>query len=296
MQYQTFSDIVGASDSKAKLTALQLPDLAGKSFLDIGCNEGFFCIHAFSNYAINVTGLDSSDEFIKAAKLRSLGMNIRYIKQNWDILPEEKFDVILFASALHYVTKPIDFFENIFNHLTDDGVLILECGLQDEHIINTSVTIQKRHDGIRYYPDADTLINVWLNKFSCRPIRKSVKQAGDELTRYVFHCSKKKTSVILISGTSGVGKSFISNHIGADIVINTDCTLGQRYSDMSSIFDFCNNWTPDEKNEFLEMVINTVQINKGTNIIAVEGFAIDFIIEELINSLQNEFRIWKLHR
>jgi hypothetical protein len=34
----------GVSDSLTKLARLRLPDsMAGKCFLDIGCNEGFFC-------------------------------------------------------------------------------------------------------------------------------------------------------------------------------------------------------------------------------------------------------------
>ena len=44
--YQSFVGQPGASDSAGKLRAIQLPNLSGKSFLDLGCNAGFFCGHA----------------------------------------------------------------------------------------------------------------------------------------------------------------------------------------------------------------------------------------------------------
>ena len=46
MAYQTIGLQKGNSDSEGKLATLQLPDLAGKSFLDLGCNMGFFCREA----------------------------------------------------------------------------------------------------------------------------------------------------------------------------------------------------------------------------------------------------------
>jgi hypothetical protein len=45
-QYQSFPGVKGASESLAKLRALRLPSLQGKRFLDVGCNEGFFCGYA----------------------------------------------------------------------------------------------------------------------------------------------------------------------------------------------------------------------------------------------------------
>ena len=40
--YQTFPYQPGSSDSLGKLTMLKIPALTAKSFLDVGCNEGFF--------------------------------------------------------------------------------------------------------------------------------------------------------------------------------------------------------------------------------------------------------------
>lgn len=35
-----------ANDTFAKLRALDLPDMSGKSYLDVACNTGFFCMEA----------------------------------------------------------------------------------------------------------------------------------------------------------------------------------------------------------------------------------------------------------
>lgn len=46
MGYQTFPWAKGDSASYNKLYALQIPSLKNKTFLDVGCNEGYFCGYA----------------------------------------------------------------------------------------------------------------------------------------------------------------------------------------------------------------------------------------------------------
>ena len=69
-QYQSFPDAAGDSRTLDKLKALRLPDLAGKSFLDVGCNEGFFCGFARFLGAGRVVGVDHSEQFIARARVR----------------------------------------------------------------------------------------------------------------------------------------------------------------------------------------------------------------------------------
>lgn len=47
---------------KQKLAAIPLPDLAGKSVLDVGCDAGFFCWLALSRGAARVLGVDRGRE------------------------------------------------------------------------------------------------------------------------------------------------------------------------------------------------------------------------------------------
>jgi trans-aconitate methyltransferase len=99
-QYQSFPDAVGDSRTLDKLKALRLPDLSGKSFLDVGCNEGFFCGFAGFQGAARVVGIDRSEAFLARARRRFT--DCQFLAQGWETLPEERFDVILLASALHY--------------------------------------------------------------------------------------------------------------------------------------------------------------------------------------------------
>lgn len=68
MAYQTFPWVTGDSRSYHKLLALQLPNLKDKSFLDVGCNEGYFCGYAHFMEASKVTGIDINPRFLSVAK------------------------------------------------------------------------------------------------------------------------------------------------------------------------------------------------------------------------------------
>ena len=99
-QYQSFPDVPGDSHTLDKLKALQLPDLRGRSFLDVGCNEGFFCGFASYQGASRVLGVDHTAGFVERARRRFPACE--FLCTDWNHLPDERFDVILLASALHY--------------------------------------------------------------------------------------------------------------------------------------------------------------------------------------------------
>jgi trans-aconitate methyltransferase len=100
MQYQSFPGVKGSSESLEKLKALRLPSLKGKKFIDLGCNEGYFCGYALFAGAAEITGIDRSAAAIGLA--RSRFPECTFLSQSWEQLPDEKYDVILLLSALHY--------------------------------------------------------------------------------------------------------------------------------------------------------------------------------------------------
>src|SRR3546814_2465756 len=69
-QYQSFPDASGDSRTLEKLKALKLPELGGLGFLDVGCNEGFFCGFAKFQGASRAVGIDQSRPFIERARAR----------------------------------------------------------------------------------------------------------------------------------------------------------------------------------------------------------------------------------
>ena len=120
-QYQSFPDATGDSRTLEKLKALKLPDLAGRDFLDVGCNEGFFCGFAKFAGAQRSVGIDRSAAFIARARQRFPACDI--LERDWNRLPEGPFDVVLLASALHYADDQAALVHRLVDLLAPDGTV-----------------------------------------------------------------------------------------------------------------------------------------------------------------------------
>lgn len=213
MAYQSFDDgKPGASRSADKLHALRLdkiPSLEGKSVLDIGCNEGFFCGAALSQGATRVVGVDRSAPAIEAARARF--PDAEFHRASWWDIPNEKFDLILFLSAVHYEPNPKALFAKLHDHLTPDGVLILECGLAElQHGMESWLQIYRNDNLPKRYATPSYLTNHVLRDFAVVSRGRSVDQKGDPISRWVLHCRKRQPAVMIVKGKSGDGKSIFS--------------------------------------------------------------------------------------
>lgn len=220
----------GASDSLGKLRAIKLPeDLSGKSFLDIGCNEGFFCFEAKRRGAIRVVGIDRNADFIARARERDPDIDFRH--QSWDELPDERFDVIIMLSALHYEARPREFLRRVRDHLTDDGLLILEVGVAREPGVSRVWTQRK---SVVFHPTWNMLYR-YLEPYAFRVVGRSVDQPGDPVPRWVVHCRPRKTNVILVTGRSQYGKSTLARQIGDGrrVVVEVDAVIRRMLDSMT---------------------------------------------------------------
>lgn len=205
MAYQSFEDREGDSDSAQKLDAIKLPaDLTGKSLLDIGCNEGFFCMAALERGASRVVGIDFSQDLIQRARLRVPGAEFHHM--SWWDLGNEKFDYVLLLSAIHYEKQQKKLLTKLSNNIRPDGLLVLECGAAWDTGAK-EWQIVERHDGLFRFPTARLLIDNLLSDYGVREIGQSVFQAGDPQARYVFHCRPARPILLVIGGESFSGKS-----------------------------------------------------------------------------------------
>ena len=205
-QYQSFDDARGGSKSAEKLAALRLKllpnahsaatPLRGLKVLDIGCNEGFFCGEALRQGASRVVGVDQSKNFLDRAKLRF--PEARFMRTSWWALPDEKFDVILFLSAIHYEPNQRALLEKLAQHLTPTGVLVLECGVVQGQ--SKTWHAVKRADDIRRYPTFPMLLRELLRPYAGRLMGSSVLQGGDPVPRYVLHCPLRKSMALIVGG------------------------------------------------------------------------------------------------
>lgn len=204
-QYQSFPGLDGASRTLDKLKALRLPDLAGRSFLDVGCNEGFFCGYAQHQGALRVVGVDNTALFIDRARERF--PQCEFQLTGWDQLPDGQFDVILLASALHYADDQAALIHRLVDKLTPDGVLVLELGIYSSGK-QEWVKVQRGIDE-RLFPTMPMLRHVLLD-YAWKWMGPSVAQEGDPVPRHVVHISRRRPVAYLMLEPPGYGKSTLA--------------------------------------------------------------------------------------
>lgn len=225
MQYQSFPGVRGDSSSFEKLKALRLPSLGGKRFLDVGCNEGFFCGYALHAGATAAMGIDRSHEATVRARERF--PDATFLCQSWDDLPEGSFDVILLASALHYARDQAALIHRLMAALNDDGVLVLELGIAPSGK-KEWVSVVRSIDE-RLFPSRSQLQEV-LASYAWKIIGYSCEQAGDPIPRYVVHIRKLRPAVFLLTSQPASGKSTLCRTAfanGCMPVVSGDSVLGR---------------------------------------------------------------------
>jgi len=204
-QYQSFLGKKGASDSYSKLGRLDLPNLKGKSFLDVGCNEGFFCGVAHYAGAARVVGIDINIDFIERAKQRFPAINFECLSWEDDLTKFGNFDVILLASAIHYADDQPGLIRKLLSRLSNRGILVLELGMvsadEDKYI-----DVERKPGEVRSYATIKALEKV-LDGYVFRIIGRSVEQNGDPVPRWVLHVTRRRPTIILFDAPSFSGKS-----------------------------------------------------------------------------------------
>lgn len=199
--YQIFSEKgIGDSKSLEKLEKLGIPEkLEGKSVLDLGCNEGFYCFECERRGA-KCLGVERDPYWYNQAIKRKneFGSFVNFINQSWDWLPiiSHKFDIALFLAAFHYIKdSQLEVLTNVCHKLNDEGMLILEIGILEKNEGEFLVENVKR-------PAGD--ICQFTNKFTIEKLLhdagfdqvsyhgKGWDIRGDDVPRYVIHALKSK--------------------------------------------------------------------------------------------------------
>lgn len=100
-----------------------LPELCGKSVLDIGCGYGWHCIYAAENGARLVTGIDISEKMLSIARQKTLAPNVVYKRMAMEDIdfPPNSFDVVISSLAFHYTSNFREICERIRSCLVPAG-------------------------------------------------------------------------------------------------------------------------------------------------------------------------------
>ena len=144
-----------------------LPDLQGKTVLDLGCGFGFNCKEFVLAGAKSVVGIDLSAKMIEQANIKNKLDNITYHKMSMTEIDQlnEKFDFVYSSLAFHYIEDFELLISKIYGVLNDNGVLLFS----QEHPIVTAV----KNDGDNYVKKLNGSIKGFLlNNYADMSIRK----------------------------------------------------------------------------------------------------------------------------
>jgi malonyl-CoA O-methyltransferase len=108
-----------------QLIVKYIPDLSGKSVLDVGCGAGKFCVLAESQGASSIEGIDLSPEMIqhsmKACKYATfIASDISSVA-----LEKAKYDVVICSLVLAHIEVLDATLAKILESLKSDGILAL---------------------------------------------------------------------------------------------------------------------------------------------------------------------------
>lgn len=120
-----------------------LPDIKGKTILDIGCGYGHNSFSFAQNGAKKVVGIDLSQKMLEVAEKEFSHPNVEYCRMDMSELSAltQKFDLVYSSLAFHYAENFNKLMEDIYSLLNEGGYLIYS----QEHPIVTATMDCKGH-------------------------------------------------------------------------------------------------------------------------------------------------------
>ncbi len=120
-----------------------VPDLEGKSVLDLGCGDGKHCVDFIGRGAAKVIGIDLSEKMLQLARTENANAAVQYLYMDMtDIRALQlTFDFLYSNMAFHYVDDFISFSKTMFEVLNPGGGLLFS----QEHPVITATVDGKGH-------------------------------------------------------------------------------------------------------------------------------------------------------
>lgn len=295
-QYQSVAGKSGSSQSQKKWEALCYTEFSGKSVLDLGCNEGFFIEKAIEHGATEAVGVDLDKALLSQASKRV--PSAKFIYQDWeeflDQCTENKFDVVIMLSALHYSKNYAQTLSKVAKVLKPDGIFILEASVHTFGESNHFVPVTRGHPPLTdtvFHFTPGKLLRVLERDFFVRYVGPSVEQPGDPIRRFIYNLFPKKPFCLLVTGRSGSGKTAITNLIcksgeNFEPVFIDEITLSLMRNEFTEVGKFLKeNFTIGRLDLTYEKLINSqyltdflsyvVREAEGFHNIVIEGFPLE---------------------
>jgi ubiquinone/menaquinone biosynthesis C-methylase UbiE len=139
--YSRLPRSVGGLDDAPEWPALRamLPNLRGRTVLDLGCGFGWFCRWARENGAARVLGIDVSEKMLARARDTTPDATaISYTQADMERLElsPASFDLVYSSLALHYIANLDGLLSEVHRSLVEGGSLVFSV----EHPIYTAPT------------------------------------------------------------------------------------------------------------------------------------------------------------
>lgn len=153
-----------------------LPDINGKSVIDLGCGSGHYTFRLEDAGPRKLTGVDISDEMLRIAreKAESRGSSAKFIKGDLhDFVPDDQYDVVFSSTLSHYIVDLFPLFANIYDMLTYKGICIISVV---NPIYSAHYPLKKGSDDSAS-EQSDSLVHPWYNG----------DEELEELLRYSYH-------------------------------------------------------------------------------------------------------------
>jgi len=194
INYQSFTDFNHRGDSMSP-TKLQLAEIEitdGQSFLDVGCNNGFFCFEIAKQTSGSIVGIDVNPDVLCIANRLNNRVfrkqNVKFIccnALNFD--SSENFDVVFCASTFHYFGDSQEkFFTLVSNLVKIDGIVIIEI-----ETYNNNDHPQKGSGNRKLaYPNKRWIEEKTAGKLEIIKIKKSLQQPGSDFPRFFYYFKK----------------------------------------------------------------------------------------------------------
>ena len=118
-----------------------LPDVQGKTILDLGCGYGYLCRKLVELGASKIVGIDISTKMLEVAKKENSHKKIQYFNIDMENIESLsiKFDVVVSSLALQYVENYSKLVKDVYNLLKDKGYFLYSC----EHPLTTAYYADK---------------------------------------------------------------------------------------------------------------------------------------------------------
>jgi 2-polyprenyl-3-methyl-5-hydroxy-6-metoxy-1,4-benzoquinol methylase len=179
-----------------------LPELEGRSVLDLGCGHGSNCVDFVNRGAAGVVGIDISQKMLDVAKKENSHELIEYMVMDMSEIGclKQKFDLVFSSFALHYVKDFGKLLDDIRHLLNENGILLFS----QEHPYTTAPKC-----GPSWTKDAQGIkIHYNLADYMCSGVRHTKFFANDD----VAHVVKYHQPLSEIIG-SIISQGFVINNV-----------------------------------------------------------------------------------